>query len=63
MKTGTCHFPTVHDARDYYRTYGFKPDDVSSKIESGEIHIGPPKTREGQRAYIDEGERRYFIEE
>jgi hypothetical protein len=54
MKTGTCHFPTIYAAREYYRPYGFGPADVSRKLADGEIKLGPPPLLPGQRATIYE---------
>jgi len=57
MKTGTSHFISFSRACLYYSNMGFKPSDVSEKIASGEILIGPPKTN--LKLFTKEG--RYFI--
>jgi hypothetical protein len=65
-RMGTCHFPTKADASAYYQPYGFGPKDIDCKIADGEIRIGPPPAREGERIVIrndQPGNRYYYIEE
>ena len=55
----TSHFVTEQDARIYYRPYGLDEEDVSEKIEAGEIAIGRPSINAGDTLGIDHG--RYVI--
>lgn len=57
--TGTCYFPSLHDANLYYCDLSIK--EVSYKIEMGEIYIGKPPLKPGQKLFIQDN--RYFIEE
>lgn len=61
ITTGTAHFVDKAAADSYY-SYGFSPEDVSEKIKNGEIFIGAPKIKEGQKLLVHAKERRYFIE-
>lgn len=62
---GTSYFITKSAAIRYYRPYGY--DDpkaaVERKLREGEIHIGRPPLKAGQRAQIISGEGRYEIVE
>ena len=63
MRYGTSYFVSFELAVSYYKAYGFSRQDVGSKRARGEIHIGEPRLRPGQRlVVIDEGTR-YAIEE
>ena len=59
---GTSHFESLAAAESYYRCYGITKDNVGLKITDGEIHVGKPEVKEGQRLGLDE-DRRYWIEE
>lgn len=66
---GTSYFVSKLAACSYYQTampaanYNEVLDGVNDKLNAGEIHIGKPELREGQRlVVIDEGTR-YAIEE
>lgn len=61
MTTGTSHFESFAAALAYYENYGCRWADVQRKVNDKEIHLGPPKLKEGQRLTIHATERRYFI--
>lgn len=61
MTTGTHHFVSALRAGEYYAHQGFSPSDVAQKIQDGEIAIGPPQIKNGQKLLIDKDEGRYFI--
>lgn len=63
MRIGTSYFPHINAARRYYAPYGFDNEGVYAKIKAGEIHIGKPDVKAGQRVYLNESEGRYFIED
>lgn len=63
MKTGTNHFTSKSAADKYYYFQGFLPADVTRKITNGEIKIGPPQIKDGQKLLIDKNEGRYFIQD
>jgi hypothetical protein len=62
MVTGTCHFESIFAAIRYYADYGY--DNVNMavlrKLREGEIKIGPPKLKEGERVFLND-EGRYCI--
>ena len=60
MTTGTSHFESMFAAMDYYSGYGFCRADVERKVADGEINIGLPDLKPGDRVTVREG--RYFIE-
>jgi hypothetical protein len=63
MMVGVPYFPTVEDAHAYYAPLG---GGASGKIRRGEIHIGKPPLKAGQRAHLmpdQGGSRRYFVED
>lgn len=68
---GTAYFPTRVAAAEYYEPYNpdLKFKDlfalIDRKIKDGEIHIGRPDTKLGERVrLVDEKPgRRYYIEE
>lgn len=66
-RIGTSYFVDEAAARKYYRPYTSYPMNmykfVEAKIAAGEIHIGKPPLKSGERLIvIDEGTR-YAIEE
>ena len=65
IKMGTCHFESEQSAVDYYYSQCYDRDtvgrDVMEKIRKGEIKIGPPKIKDGERLEILNGEGRYAI--
>lgn len=69
IRIGTSHFETLYAARRYYRDYdpSLSPKElnkwVADKLNAGEIHIGAPEVKPGQRLSIIAGEGRYQIEE
>lgn len=54
---GTAHFETVHAANRYYGKR-----EAQRKINEGEIYIGKPELKQGEKLLIDKKERRYKIE-
>jgi hypothetical protein len=75
VTAGTSHFVSLSAAVDYYRPYiggaprfgpgRYKADVcanwVQEKLESGEIHIGPPPLSPGEWLLVDRKEGRYRI--
>lgn len=64
---GTSHFVSMDKAIEYYNPYAASYADVVKLVErqlaEGEIHLGLPEVKAGQRVVvIDEGTR-YAIEE
>ena len=64
MRYGTSYFVSRAAAGRYYSAY---EDDaaraVARKLADGEIHIGKPPLKPGQRLSVIPGEGRYQIEE
>lgn len=52
ITTGTSHFVSVRAANSYYEPYGLDSADVLHKITNGEIHIGPPTLKPGERLVV-----------
>ena len=52
MRVGTSHFVSVRAANLYYLNFGYDSGDVLRKIAEGEIHIGKPALKPGQRLEI-----------
>lgn len=63
MRVGTCHFASWRTAMQYYRGYTDGPvyDFVNRKLRDGEIKIGPPKVKKGERLSLN-SEGRYIVE-
>jgi|OM-RGC.v1.035453989 hypothetical protein len=59
MKIGTPYFASMPDAVNYYRNYGEGREAVKRKLEAGEIHLGKPSVRPGERLSIEDG--RYIV--
>ena len=59
--TGTSHFSNESAAIRYYSAYGYSRQAVRSKIDSGEIQIGEPKTKKGETASLHPKEGRFFL--
>lgn len=59
---GTSHFVDVVAARRYYARLGFNARDVDRKLAEGEIHLGAPAVKPGERLRVN-SEERYVIEE
>lgn len=58
MTVGTSYFVSGPAAVRYYRDYGLEPHHVQNKIDAGEIHLGKPDVKPGQRlSVIDDGTR------
>lgn len=60
MRIGTNHFVSRETAVRYYKT---TRRDILEKIRAGEIKIGRPTEKPGQRVLIIDGGLRYAIEE
>lgn len=60
---GTSHYRSLQAAISYYLNYGYTRDDVADKVVSGEITIGEPKLKPGQRLVLLDNRARYGIEE
>lgn len=62
MRIGTSYFASRGDAESYYRRLGYGRADVKAKLDAGEIHVGRPPLKPGERAELIPGENRYSIE-
>jgi len=64
MIYGTPYFASELDAWNYYRPYGYGNvrAAVSRKLAEGQIHIGSPEAKPGERVFLNVQEGRYFIE-
>lgn len=62
MRYGTCHFVSIQAAYNYYSVYGYGKLEVDQKLAEGDIKIGPPETKGGEKVVLDKTEGRYFIE-
>lgn len=60
---GTSNFTSVAAALTYYRSQGndYTRGDVMQKVIDGEISLGAPALKEGERCVID-ADNRYHIE-
>lgn len=63
MRWGTSYFVSHEAARRYYRATHPHDDTVNRKLAEGEIHIGKPPLKDGQRLSVIPDEGRYQIEE
>jgi hypothetical protein len=68
MRWGTSHFVSRRAAVRYYASpYSATTDEaervVTRKLADGEIHIGAPTLKPGQRLSIIHGEGRYQVED
>lgn len=61
MTYGTSNFVSLSAATRYYRDYGYDAADVKEKIRDGEIHIGKPSLKPGERLGLTDGGKRYTI--
>lgn len=57
---GTAHFTDRRSANRYYVGYGLTAKDVDEKFKNGEIFLGQPELKEGQRLSVN-SEGRYII--
>lgn len=63
MRWGTSYFVGREAAERYYgQFYGDPATAVTRKIAEGEIHIGKPPLKPGERLTVIPGEGRYMIE-
>jgi hypothetical protein len=65
MITGTCYFVTREAAIRYYQPYEYPiaAEAVADKLARGEIFIGKPDLKPGQRLTTIDGGARYAIED
>ena len=63
MRIGTSYFESLRSAIKYYHEYHYADTKkaVERKLKCGEIHIGKPTIKDGDRLYINE-DGRYFIQ-
>ncbi len=61
MIIGTAHFKDLRAAKLYYRDYGYDGEEVNAKLRAGEIFIGPPKLKDGERVILIDHYRRYAV--
>lgn len=64
-RTGTSHFVSYEAAVAYYRPYHYTDviNAVNQKLDEGNIHIGPPILKPGQKLRVILYEQRYEIVE
>ena len=60
---GTSHFVSLEAAIAYYLPYHYPitREAVSRKVSEGEINIGPPVLKPGERLTLIDSNRRYKI--
>jgi hypothetical protein len=65
MTTGTSYFVSKAAAVRYYTPYGYDNprEAVERKLAEGEIHIGKPEIKDGQRLLVVDEGTRYAIED
>jgi hypothetical protein len=61
MTYGTSYFTSLSAAKRYYKPYGYDESDVKRKIREGEIHVGKPVLKAGERLGTTDGGKRYTI--
>lgn len=61
MTVGTSHFVTFESACRYYAVYGYTIADVRQLVNTGEIHIGAPHIKPGERLVFVDNATRYAI--
>lgn len=61
MTTGTAYFTSLQAAYRYYKPYGDSHASVDRKITEGQIHVGRPATKDGERLTIIDGGLRWAI--
>lgn len=63
-RIGTPYFENYAAALRYYEPYNYADNQtaVDCKLKHGEIYIGKPVVKPGERLLIDKNERRYIIE-
>lgn len=59
MIVGTSYFVSRAAANAYYADYGCTAENVAHKIRDGEIHIGKPSLKVGERLVLLDDGRRY----
>lgn len=62
---GTSYFVSRSAAERYYKPYGYVDvvEAVTRKLAEGEIHIGKPELKPGQKLVTVDDGTRYAIEE
>lgn len=58
---GTANFPTFNCALSYYRTQDIGFNDVMRKVAWGEITIGEPDLKPGEKLILIDSNLRYAI--
>ena len=61
MTKGTAHFVSIHLAWEYYWIQGYDRNDVLQKLTDGEIFIGPPDLKDGEKLMLLDSGTRYGI--
>ena len=61
-RVGTCYFDSKTSAYRYYKPYGCTREDVNAKFDDGDIHVGYPPIKNGDKIGLDTKEGRYYIE-
>lgn len=63
MIIGTSYFTSLYDAQRYYSDYTSNSvDAVARKLMNGEIHLGKPNLRTGEKLLVIDNGCRYAIE-
>ena len=60
MIIGTAYFPTLIAAIRYYRPH-YNIEEVQRKVKDGEIIIGKPKIKDGEKLILLDDRTRYGI--
>lgn len=63
MLVGTSHFVTFARACQYYAVYGYSKADVRKLVNTGEIHVGAPRLKPGERIVFVDQATRYAVQE
>lgn len=58
---GTSYFRSKAEAIAYFKPYGYNAKDIATKIRAGDISIGKPTLKAGEKLDFDVREGRYFI--
>ena len=63
MTIGTSYFINLQAAYRYYAPYGDSHAAVDRKIVEGQIHIGRPAAKDGERLTLIDGGTRWAVVE
>lgn len=61
LYVGTSYFPSLETAIRYYRDYSEDRQSVTRKLELGEIHIGQPPRKLGDKLLLIDAGTRWAI--